>query len=151
MKRLRRDRKPWYQPPPPPAVAIFQCRRCHTALTPPLALLADAAALSQKEGTSLVPEGHYWPVATGQDFAGQFAVPLADLVGVGYHPDRRRLIGCCGPSGTDGPNRVCGCGREVGTELSDCMWPQAVYLDPSQVLVVPPNAEPGAAAGGRGV
>ena len=141
-----RDRTPWYQPPPPPAVAVFQCRRRHVALTRPLALLADAAALSQKMGTSHIPEGHYWLVAAGQDFAGQFAVPLADLVGVGYHADRRRLIGCCGPSGIDGPNRVCGCGREVGTERSDCIWPQAVYLDPSLVRAVASDAEPGAAA-----
>src|SRR4051812_35037431 len=101
MKRLRRDRKGSYQPPPQLAVAVFQCRPCHAALTQPLALLPDASVLGRKEGAPLVPQGHYWLVAAGQDFAGQFAVPLADLVGVGYHPDDRRLIGCCGPSGTN--------------------------------------------------
>jgi hypothetical protein len=123
-------------------LAVFRCRRCRAALTPPLALLADAAALSQREGTSLVPPGRYWPVPAGQDFAGSFAVALADLVGVGYHPDTQRLIGCCGPSGAGGRNRVCECGYEIGTERSDCIWPQAVYLDPSQVLAMDPDAEP---------
>jgi hypothetical protein len=140
MKRLRRNRKPWYVPPPPPARAVFQCRRCHAALTGLLALVTDPAALGQRAGASLVPEGHYWPVATGQDFAGHFAVALADLVGVGYHADPRRMIGCCGPSGIAGPNRVCACGQEVGTERSDCIWPQAVYLDPSQVRAMTPDA-----------
>lgn len=32
--------------------------------------------------------------------------------------------GCCGSSGTDGPNRACICGNIVGTEWSDC-WTQA--------------------------
>lgn len=78
------------------------------------------------EGTSLVPVGRYWRVPAGEDFAGAFAVALADLVGVGYHSDARRLIGCCGLSGSEGHNRLCGCGYEVGTERSDCIWPQAV-------------------------
>jgi hypothetical protein len=37
---------------------------------------------------------------------------------------------------TRGRNRLCGCGYEVGTERSDCIWPQAVFLDPLQVLAV---------------
>jgi len=143
MKKVRRDRERWKPLDPVLAVAVFRCRRCRAALTRPLAMLADARALSQKQGTSLVPQGSYWPVAAGHDFAGQFAVAFGDLVGVGYHPDRQRLVGCCGPSGSDGRNRVCGCGYEIGTERSDCIWPQACYLDPPQVLAVAPDAAPG--------
>lgn len=139
MKRIRRDRKSWYQPPAQIPVAVFQCRRCHSNLTGPLALLTSSSSLCQKAAQSFVPEGHYWPVAEGQDFAGLFAVSLADLLNVGYHPDHRRLIGCCGPSGSNGPNRVCSCGREIGIERSDCIWPQAVYFLPSEVLLVPPG------------
>lgn len=143
MKRLRRDRKVWYRPPSPPAVAVFQCRRCHAVLTRPLALLTDASTLSREEGTSLLPAGHFWKVAAGEEFVDEFAVPLDGLIGVGYHPDRQRLIGCCGPSGTHGRNRVCVCGREVGTERSDCIWPHAVYLDASEVLVVSQDSDGG--------
>jgi hypothetical protein len=142
MKRLRRDRNSWYQPPPPPAAAVFRCRQCHVDLTRPLCLLSDVSALSKTEGQSLLPEGHFWLVGEGHDFAGQFAVPLADVIGVRYHTDRNRLIGCCGPSGSEGPNRVCGCGCEIGTERSDCIWPHAVYLDPVRVLAVSPDAKP---------
>jgi hypothetical protein len=158
VKRVRRHREPWYIPPPPPAVAAFACRGCKATLTALLRRLDDAAALCEKELAPLVPDGHYWQVAAGQmassfdglpvDFAGCFAVRPDALVGVAYHPDRGRLIGCCGPSGAHGPNRVCGCGRAVGTERSDCMWPIAVYLDPDAVCLIEPDAEPGAAADG---
>jgi hypothetical protein len=87
-----------------------------------------------------VPEGHYWQVSEGQDFAGLFAVALVDLLDVRYHTDRRRLIGCCGPSGLHGLNQVCSCGCEIGTERSDCIWPHAIYLEPSRVLAVVPDA-----------
>ncbi|WP_208354406.1 hypothetical protein [Pseudaestuariivita rosea] len=46
---------------------------------------------------------------------------LSDLTdAVCYTTLTRRLSGCCGPSGIDGPNRICTCGAEVGTESSDC-------------------------------
>jgi hypothetical protein len=144
MKRVRRDRERWQPPAPLLANAVLQCRRCHTALTPPLVLLTDAVALGKKEFTSRVPSGFYWLVPAGQDFAGSFAVALPDLIAVGYHPDTDRLLGCCGPSGDYGRNRVCRCGHEVGTERSDCIWPQAGYLDPTQVLAVAPDNEPAA-------
>jgi hypothetical protein len=140
MRVKRMNRKRWHPPEPLLPVAVFHCRRCRAALTRPLALLADAAALSLEEDTSLVPEGHYWPVVESQDFGGQFAVALTDLLGVGYHSDDRRLLGCCGPSGAFGPNRVCTSGHEVGTERADCVWSNAVYLDPSLVVGVAPGA-----------
>ena len=149
MKRHRKPRAPWYVPPPPPVVATFACRACGAAITGPLRRLDDPGVLVHKELEPLVPAGAYWPVTAGHlpsyhvplgasesvavDFTGCYAVRPDALVGVGNHPDGRRWIGCCGPSGTDGPNRVCGCGRTVGTERSGCMWPVAVYLDPAAV------------------
>jgi len=152
MKQVRCDREQWQPPATLLPFAAFHCRRCHGTLTPQLSLLTDEAALSRREGTSLVPAGRYWLVPEGQDFAGAFAVGRADLVSVGYHSDARRLSGYCGPSGAGGRNRLCGCGcgYEVGTERSDCNWPQAVYLDPLQVLAVAPDAEPDAAAADGG-
>ncbi len=155
VKRVRRHREQWYVPPPPPEVAVFACRLCGAVLTAPLRRLDDAAALCEKELAPLVPEGRYWPVAADHlpssfdgrpvDFAGCFAVRTDSLVGVGNHPERGRWVGCCGPSGAHGPNRVCACGHAVGTERSDCMWPVAVYLDPQAVRTVEPDAVPGAA------
>ena len=139
MKKHRFKYKTWHQPVAHPQMATFHCRRCKKALTPPLTLVTNTELLCPKEGCSLVPNGLYWPVGTGQDFEGQFAVSLTDVSCTGYHLDLRRLLGCCGPSGTSGRNRVCNCGGEVGTERSDCIWPHAVYLDPSQILAVVPE------------
>lgn len=149
MKRFRPQR---YVPPPPPGVAVFTCRGCGASLTAPLRRLDESAALATKELAPLVPAGTYWPVAVGHlpssfddrpvDFAGCFAVRPDALAGVDHHPDHRRLNGCCGPNGAHGHNRVCRCGRSVGTERSDCMWPAAVYLEPKAVRPVEKGAAP---------
>jgi hypothetical protein len=154
VKGVRKQRSPWYVPPLLPVEATFVCRSCGAALTGPLRRLDDDTALAGKELVPLVPSSTYWPVAAGHlpssdqgvpvDFTGCYAVRPDDLVGVGNHPDRGRWIGCCGPSGIGGRNRTCGCGRAVGTERSDCMWPVAVYLDPAAVRVAEVESEPNA-------
>ena len=151
MKREKQHRVPWYIPPPPSSMATIQCRSCGAALTGQLRRLDDSTVLASKELTPLVPAGCFWPVAADHlptiaddgpvDFTGCYAVQADELIGVGNHPDRKRWIGCCGPSGTGGPNRVCSCGRAVGTERSDCMWPVAVYLDPQSVCLAETKAE----------
>lgn len=140
MKRVHREGGTWYvPPPPPPEVAVFACRACGATLSPPLRRLDDRTLLATEAMSPLVPAGSYWPVADSDppmwanEFVGAFAVRPDGLVGVGNHPDRRRWVGCCGPSGGDGPNRVCACGHEVGTERADCLGPTAVYLDPKAV------------------
>jgi hypothetical protein len=87
---------------------------------------------------SLIPTGHYWLVPDGSDFAGKVAMAISDLIYGSRHPDEKRLIGCCGPCGTSGLNRICSCGYEIGTERSDCIWPHAIYLEPSRVLAMAP-------------
>ncbi|MEJ2001579.1 MAG: hypothetical protein P8X77_09315 [Maritimibacter sp.] len=55
-------------------------------------------------------------------------VNLADLSkAVGYTSDQKRMIGCCGLDGCDGPNRICSCDAEVGTESSDC-WTWHLFV-----------------------
>ncbi len=138
MKKVRRDRERWRPPEPLLPAAVFHCRRCGVALTHPLILLTDTTKLSEKAKTSRVPTGYYWPVGEGQEFADTFAVASVELVNVGYHAGHNRLLGCCGPSGNFGPNRICVCTLEVGTEQSDCIWPEAVYLDKQQVVALAP-------------
>ncbi|MFD0269401.1 hypothetical protein ACFVGY_22955 [Streptomyces sp. NPDC127106] len=49
----------------------------------------------------------------------------------GVEPIPRRRQGCCGPSGSQGPNLACaGCGAEVAVETADCYTPQQIALDP---------------------
>lgn len=139
----------------PAAVTEFVCQACGATLTTPLRRLEDSAALGTRSLVPLVPEGTYWRVTPGHlpssnqgvpvDFTGCYAVRPDALVAVGEHSGAERWMGCCGPSGSGGPNRICRCGRAVGTERSDCMWPIAVYLDPQAVCPSTP-AEPGVAA-----
>ncbi|MFE2046610.1 hypothetical protein ACFXAZ_38010 [Streptomyces sp. NPDC059477] len=57
-----------------------------------------------------------------------------DVPGTALHPDSRRLSGCCGLAGQDGPNLVCsGCGVEVATKESDCWTGNLVALIASAV------------------
>ena len=151
MKHGRKRKTLWYMPPESPAMATFSCRACGATITKLLHQLNHLAELANKESKPLVPEDAYWIVAEGHlpttfdgkpvDFTSCYAVHPDALVGVGKHPDRERWIGCCGPSGTGGLNRICICGRPVGTERSDCMWPVAIYLYPIAVRPNVPDAE----------
>jgi hypothetical protein len=141
MKRLRRDTPtPWYEPLSSPRVAKFQCRKCHAFLTNCLTLLFDSKQLSQEEHTSVISVGYYWLNDHNEEFPRHYVVSLQDAILINYHKDTNRLIGCCGPSGNAGRNRVCACGYEVGTERSDCMWSQGVYLDPERIIAVTQDA-----------
>lgn len=108
---------------------IFQCPICRIAITQPLSPLEAERFVCLEDGKPLVPQGffsinskEYW------NADGRFVVNLADLVSTKHHSDGRRLSGCCGLDGLDGPNLVCANGHEVGTEKSDCWMPHAAVL-----------------------
>ncbi len=123
------------------------CRSCGaklTALLDPITTVSKAAALCDfecDERGAPVPRGHVLFVE-----GDVFAMRQADVQGwkpeglpqawmhledvapfVGDSADTRRMSGCCGPSGIDGPNRVCACGVDVGTESSDC-WTWHMFV-----------------------
>jgi hypothetical protein len=143
MKHGRKLKSSWYVPPEALDETTFACRACGATLTKNLRRQRFLDTHAHDYTGPLVPDDAYWIVAQGHlptrfdgrqiDFMGCYAVHPEALVGVGKHPDPERWIGCCGPSGTGGPNRVCTCGRAIGTERSDCMWPIAIYLDPKNV------------------
>ncbi|MFE7594835.1 hypothetical protein ACFU6K_36075 [Kitasatospora sp. NPDC057512] len=58
-----------------------------------------------------------------------------DASGLRMHPDWRH-VGCCGTTGRGGPNRLCPCGAEVATLVSDCSTPYELHLDPGRVRAV---------------
>jgi len=108
---------------------VFECAVCRLPITRPLSHLAPDESVCLEYGQSAVPEGRfannsadYWSVAGG------VLVNLADLVGTSRHPDSRRLNGCCGLDGCDGPNLVCVNGHEIATERSDCWMAHAAVL-----------------------
>jgi hypothetical protein len=113
----------------------FTCLRCNRDLTTPLEE-ALATQLFTKDGDPHVPTG-YFAVSDGDYYTGtegQRLVNLADMRSWYRHTDLRRLNGCCGLDGCDGPNRLCDCGAEIGTERSDCWHAHCIALLPEAVL-----------------
>lgn len=114
----------------------IRCRACAATLTPPLKRYAGPHG--DEDGEDYVPRGTLG-LTDGESLGmgiGHFATHLEDAKHLGYVRDGRRLSGCCGPSGTDGPNRICACGAEVATEKADCWMPHAVVFDPEKVELV---------------
>jgi hypothetical protein len=126
-----------------PVTKILRCNACGATLTTPLALRSGKdpsvpAALYQprepltdigtvlKSYEPLLLAG--WPEPEMPGFAPQYWVNPLDLTkAVRRTKNRKRLSGCCGPSGTDGVNQICECGVEIGTLQDDC-WTPHVFV-----------------------
>jgi hypothetical protein len=113
------------------------CKKCKMELTGELTPLPGEGMLSDIDKKSCIPVGYYY-ASKGEvytDSNGQILVNLGDLVNVKNHTDPSRLNGCCGLDGTDGLNKTCGNGHEVGTEHSDCWMPWAMAFEPTKVFL----------------
>lgn len=124
--------------------ALF-CKSCGfqlTRLLRPVATLAERDRIcwfDRDSGTAPIPAGYVLIIAGEmlRDMEGEirpFDTPpvawlnLADVEkGAGYTPKPNRRNGCCGMDGCDGPNRICFCGAEIGTERSDC-WTWHIFI-----------------------
>lgn len=71
-----------------------------------------------------------------------FLISAGPMNTIVVHPDDAPTLlplsepghfGCCGWHGQAGPNRLCSCGAEIGTEISDCSTAYELHLDPSRV------------------
>lgn len=110
-------------------MTIFRCAMCRRPLTNEV---APGEALQGPERSAV------HAIASPRMAAGTFKVNFdatllilhpGDLPGAARHPDSRRLSGCCGAAGQDGPNLVCGgCGVDVATKESDCWTDNLVAL-----------------------
>jgi hypothetical protein len=125
---------------------VLFCKACGSPLTPALTVVSEKtpgiAPPKLFDGRSPTPRGtvfeSYRPWHTSpRGKAGhlhilpQMWMGLDDLLGEPrYTPLVKRLNGCCGLDGCDGPNRLCQCGAHIGTELSDCWTPRMFIPDP---------------------
>lgn len=123
--------------------ALF-CNACGHQITEGLRLIetpSDAARLCRFDEAgdmAPVPPGYALLIDERMSrdlsdrIAGVTALPahwlnLSDLrADIGYAPQPGRCNGCCGLDGMDGPNRICRCGAEIGTERSDC-WTWHIF------------------------
>ncbi|MGK4579578.1 hypothetical protein [Kitasatospora sp. HPMI-4] len=146
-------------------MTVFLCRACGRPLTGPLRSLdelpeqryadedeGDQPGVTMARGTYAVdpePFGapYVVPSAPAPDApanirvpggpCGTFVLHPEDTTGLLPHPDPRRHVGCCGPDGMSGGNRVCPCGAEVATLVADCWTYQELRLDPERVRAEP--------------
>lgn len=121
---------------------FIQCRTCRRQLSGLLERESFAADTNYADRTAFFPIGSVY-LSDGEFFTGTegcYVINLADSRNLAIHTDPRRLAGCCGLDGCDGPNRVCACGIEVATEKSDCWKPHALVFKNGEVELV---EEPG--------
>ena len=113
------------------------CRQCLTPLSPEL----QAVSLSERNeamgedllrpGTVMQENGSYF-----QGRAGSYLVHPDDLLHVRLTTNPRRLSGCCGLDGCDGPNLHCEtCDAYVATKMTDCWMAHCVAFETTVIRV----------------
>jgi hypothetical protein len=120
------------------------CRACRNTLSVPLTELEiEAAPVQLVDGRDALPTGCMWRARSGFAAFGQLEVGdilccRRDLPGA---QDGGGRIGCCGPSGDDGPNLRCVCGSDIATEFGDCWQPHIVCMQAKRVICEPATPE----------
>lgn len=122
------------------------CRACGALLTIPLTILSGkdpsvtTSGIKDREPITATGSAFksYAPLVRSYgdepgplEFVPQLWINPDDLTdAVRLTKKGRRLNGCCGISGLDGPNQLCACGAEVGTLQSDCFTPLVFVAEP---------------------
>ena len=126
--------------------ALF-CTACGARLTGPLAIRSGkdptVAAPEHRVKEPLIEAGavfkSYEPIERScarepalLEFTPQYWLNPADVrEAVTMTRWTKRLGGCCGEAGANGPNQLCRCGAFVGTLRSDCWSPHVFIPDPA--------------------
>jgi len=119
---------------------VLTCNICEARLTIPLELRSGKdPSVAQPTRVDRLPltesgvvfkaddpiERSWSSEPSALEFTPQYWVNPADLTeAVRMTKNVRRLAGCCGLAGLDGPNQICGCGTEIGTLRTDCCTPK---------------------------
>lgn len=129
---------------------MLTCRNCGAELTLPLLILSGKdpsvppPVFSERQ--PLTERGvalkSYMPLTRSYadtpaplEFVPQIWINPDDLTkAVRRTKNRRRLGGCCGMAGNNGPNQVCTCGAEIGTLQADCWTPLVFVAEPDTTL-----------------
>jgi hypothetical protein len=114
------------------------CRRCSTRLSNELKLVS-LSLRNEKMGEEflqcgvLMKDDSPWISGRG----GEYIANIGDVFQTHLTDDAKRLNGCCGLDGCDGPNLKCdGCGAYVATKMTDC-WPaHCVFFDKEATEVI---------------
>jgi hypothetical protein len=131
------------QAPPDAPRVVLVCVRCRADLSRPIVLFhaTDPGIVPPRhsEKRHVMNEGCAFVADTAfrqgwgdrpdpLDFTLQVWMTMRDVLPtVQSSPDTMRSMGCCGPDGSRGANRICACGAEIGTEISDC-WTSWLFI-----------------------
>lgn len=119
------------------------CRQCSTRLTADLELVS-LDTQNQTMGEDLLARGSAMQEdgSSSESEAGKFLGNIADAAHMTLTSDMRRLNGCCGLDGCDGPNLLCEiCDTYVATKRTDCWTPHYVVFDPNTTKAVMESAQ----------
>lgn len=125
----------------------FRCSGCATPITgavreaplPDIDFAPSPCDLGRPDCPPRIAPGTFAVAEPDERELGGLVLARIDVIGTRYIRSPRRMSGCCGPSGIDGPNLLCGgCEAEVGTESSDCWLPHQVVLKSDAVVADAP-------------
>jgi len=108
-----------------------KCKFCDAYVTDNLEQFDGPGQLSEIDGKDFIARGKFF-VSDGNYYTGtekQVIINISDLKNSKNHFDGSRLNGCCGLDGTDGFNKLCINGHEIGTEKSDCWMAHSMIFD----------------------
>ena len=110
---------------------IIKCKQCDLNLTGQLTELTNADKLNETDNEDFIKVGYFF-ISDGdfyRDSKGKIIINKKDLTNSKNHSDLKRLNGCCGLDGMDGPNKTCTNGHDIGTEYSDCWIPHCIIFE----------------------
>ncbi len=114
------------------------CRQCSSRLSSdlqPVSLSERNETMGEEflhRGTVMQEDGSYF-----QGRTGEYIVHSEDVVHVQLTSDSKRLAGCCGLDGCDGPNLQCEiCETYVATKITDCWRPHCVVFESATTRLV---------------
>jgi hypothetical protein len=113
----------------------IKCKKCHIELTDDLVEVSGVGQLSEIDNKDYINRGQFF-VSDGQYYTGtknQIIINIKDLKNSKNHTDPSRLNGCCGLDGTNGLNKLCINGHEIGTEKSDCWMAHALVFENDKI------------------
>ncbi|MFH6934882.1 hypothetical protein [Flavobacterium sp. FlaQc-30] len=108
------------------------CRECENALTPEL-LEIPKMNLCWDENKDIMPKNKF-SIFTNEQSDKKSIMVAIDNYNLKDHSDKSRFMGCCGSSNFNSLNKVCRCGNEVASEISDCWLSHYIEFDLSKVF-----------------
>jgi DNA-directed RNA polymerase subunit RPC12/RpoP len=116
-------------------VTVFLCANCGKPVTAELTEGQPLRGPERPPGHEIAPPRMAQGTYKLNYNASLWILNPDDVPGTALHPDARRLNGCCGLAGHDGPNLVCAnCGADVATKECDCWTDNLVALIAEAVI-----------------